>query len=199
MKSVRLFVALSMIAVLGTARASEPSSEESRWNEALVTVVKVVAGTSEPQELAAIATPSAFIAPFDLNRTESVTLLRDRLPTRNVVSARAYIHPSVSSASDIVADLTSTGTIDPETIRRLTPEDPALLRKADATMARWFATALEAKAGDPVAVMVLYDDGKGEPQRKPGLTFLLVRGTFDNAGQPHISLILYGTMDAAVK
>ncbi len=189
----------ALLAILGTARAIGPSDEEVRWNQTLLAFVKAISETGDPQELAAVSTASAFIAPFDMNRTESISLLPDRLITHNVVSARAYIHPSVSAASDIIADLTAAGTIDADTLTRITPDDQVETRKADATMARWFASALEVKTGDPVAVVVLYDDGKGESARKPGLTFLLVRGDYDNAGLPHISRVLYGSMESAVK
>lgn len=198
MKPAKWIPALLVLALLGSVGAAGPTQEETRWNQTLLAMVRVIAEDRDPQELASIASSSAFIAPFDMNRTESISLLTQRLPTRNVVSARAYIHPSVSSASDIVADLTAAG-VDAETMRRLTPEDPAELRKADATMARWFASALEVSAGDPVAVLVLYDDGKGEVPHKPGLTFMLVSGGFDAAGLPHLSRVLYGSMESAVK
>lgn len=201
MKSVKWkwITALSIAALLGQAHASQPTEQETRWSQTLIALVKVIADDGDPEQLNALAAPSAFVAPFEMNRTESITLLPKRLTTTNVVSARAYIHPSVTAATDLVGDLTSAGTIDAETIRKITPPAPEDLKKADATMAHWFTSALEARPGDPVAVLVLYDDGKGEKPHAPTLTFALVRGDFDAAGNARISRIVYGTMESAVK
>lgn len=199
MKSAKWIIALTIAALLGQAHASQPTEQETRWSQTLIALVKVIADGGDPEQLTALAAPSAFVAPFEMNRTESITLLPQRLKTVNVVSARAYFHPSVTSASDIVADLTNAGTIDAATLRKITPGSTEDLRKADATMAHWFTSALEAKPGDPVAVLVLYDDGKGEKPQPPSLTFALVRGDFDAAGKARINRIVYGTMDAAVK
>ena len=188
-----------MIAIFSTASGSEPVDEEVRWNRAIETFVNVIAGEGDAGDLSTVSAPGAWIAPFDLNRTESLSLLPERLATKTVVSARAYIHPSVSSASDIVADLVAAGTIDAETLRRFTPEDPADLRRADATMARWFASALDARGGDPVAIVVLYDDGNAEPIHTPAIHFVLVRGESDPANNPRVVRVLYGPASSALK
>lgn len=192
---------MAMLTAIGTTRASAPSVEEMRWSESVQTLAGVLAEVAERDRLASIAVPQAWIAPFDMNRTEALTVLPDRLPTTVVVSARAYLHPAVSAASDIVNDLTADGTIDASLLRKLVPNDPATLRQADATMARWFASALDASEGDPVAVLVLYDNGKSQPtfETEPKLTFILVRGEFDASRIPRVSRALYGPMQSAVK
>lgn len=199
MKVARVMSVLAMAVVLGSARASEPLPQERQWEAVVTSLVQLIVEQGDPKHLTPIAAPTAFAAPFDMNRTESFLLLPDRLVTTNVVSARAYFHPSVSCASDIVADLTSNGTIDQETMRKLVPQNEGDLRRADATMARWFEAALEVKSGDPIAAIVLYDDGKGEPVRKPQLYFILLRGDLSSAGQPRISRALYGSMESALK
>lgn len=199
MKSATWISALAAIAVLASARASEPSQQEKVWEREIMTLVEVIAKQTDHHLLTDICSPSASIAPFDMNRTEAFSVLPDRVVTNNVVCARAYMHPSVTAAGDIVADLTANGTIDAEIMQKLVPQHPDDIRRADATMARWFETSLEAKAGEPIAVLVLYDDGKEEPIRRPSLTFVLIRGEVTAAGQPRIVRGLYGSMQTAVK
>ncbi len=199
MKSATWISAFAAITVLATARASEPSQQEKVWETQVMTLVEVIAKQTDHHLLTDIVSPSAFIAPFDMNRTESFMVLPDRLMTTNVVSARAYMHPSVTAASDIVADLTANAMIDPQIMQKLVPQKSEDIHRADATMARWFETSLEAKAGEPIAVIVLYDDGKEEPVRAPALTFVLIRGEITSAGQPRITRGLYGSMQSAVK
>jgi hypothetical protein len=119
--------------------------------------------------------------------------------------------PAVSAASDLIADLEASEVIAPAILSRLVPptipDQPpevrtAALRRADQTMARWLATALDAAApGTAVGVVALYDDGTrvNAASAMPQLWFVLVRGHADASDTVGIARILYGPMDAALK
>jgi hypothetical protein len=191
--------AVALMAILGSTYASEPTAQEKDWDVMVAALVDVISNQGDVHTLSSVIAPNAFIAPFDMNRTESFFVLNDRLPGSNIVSAHAYMHPSVSCASDIISDLTANGTIDAESMRKLVPQNDGDIRKADATMARWFESVMEAKSGDPIAVLVLYDDGKGEPIRSPQLSFILVRGEVTPTGQPRFARLLYGSIQSAAR
>lgn len=199
MKASRWLTALTLLALLTPTHAAEPTPQERQWDAAVAGLVDVIARQGDLHTISEFIAPNAFIAPFEMNRTESFTVLSDRLPAGKIVSAHGYIHPSVSCASDIVTDLVENGTIDAPTMHKVAPENEGDLRKADSTMTRWFEAALEAKSGDPVAVLVIYDDGKAEPAHAPQLSFVLIRGEIISSGQPRFARALYGSIQSAVK
>lgn len=199
MKVSRWLTTLAVVACFASTNAAEPTPQERQWDAAVARLVEVISKQADIHSMSDMIAANASIAPFEFNRTESFNLLPDRLPAGRLVSVHSYIHPSVSCASDIVADLSSSGTIDTEIMHKLAPNNEADLRKADATVARWFETALEVKSGDPVAIMVLYDDGKAEPAHAPQLSFVLIRGEEPSTGQVRFVRALYGPMQSALK
>lgn len=200
--SAPLAAACAFVAALGVCRA-QPPADETRWDAAVKTFVSVLSGEADRDALVKILSDHSWVAPFARNRTESVAVLPNLLGDMRVVSAHACLQPSVTSASDLVADIQADPTIDASIRERLVPADGKDLRAADATMARWFGLALDAQPGDPVALIALYDEGHpasaSAPATPPSLTLLLVRGEIEADGSAKISRVLYGTLDAAVK
>lgn len=194
---------LAFVAVLSVSRAAEPSTEERAWSAAVQTLAGVIDGSVERDSLDALLSDHSWVAPFARNRTESVGVLPELLRGMRVVSARGCLQPAVTSATDLIADISADVSIAESIRKKLVPTDPQQLRQADATMSRWFTVALEAQPGEPVAMIALYDEGQsdhaGAPRRPPSLTLLLVRGEFPRGGQPRISRVLYGTLEAAVR
>lgn len=174
------------------------SEAEARWTMNVQAVAGVLNGTLETFELRKAVAGHAWMAPFERNRSESALLISGRLPTRNVVSVRAYLHPSVTSASDLVADLSANGTIAESIRKQLVPPPGRDLRHADATMARWFASALDAQEGDPVALLALYEDGQ-LTRTPPQLHLILIRGEVGLDGEPKVTRVLYGSLDSAAR
>ena len=218
-----MFTLCASLILVVPARADNASSEtpappaqtsafdDARWTAAVRTVARTLDGSLPASAMNAIAWPYASIVPFGLNRAESFRLLPERLSTTmTVVSVRAHSTPAVSAASDLVADIEAGKLVPPSILKRLvpqgeegTPEARAeVLRRADQTMARWLASALEANApGTPIGVIVLYDDGTHGPAPggAPTLWFALVRGFGDANGAVGVSRILYGPMSAATR
>jgi hypothetical protein len=182
---------------------SEPAEDRlAGWHAAVAQIRQVMDGTLAADAIKPFVTESAWIQPFDMNRTESATRIADLIPRQRVVSARGYLHPSVTAATEMIQDLSGAG-LDETLARQVIITDPASLRIADQTMARWFSLMLEAQPEDPVACIVLYDDGAADLQagrsaKQPTLTFVLVRGTYES-GTPRVSRIVFGPMDAAAR
>ena len=194
---------LAFVAILSVARAAEPVADEARWKASLDAFVHVLEGTAEKDALDKLLSDHSWVAPFARNRTESVAVLPAMLDGMRVVSARACLQPSVTSATDLVADVIADPSIADAVRRKLVPADGRDLRQADATMARWFTLALDAQPGDPVALVAMYRDAEeaadGNAGKPASLMLLLVRGEFTPSGTPRISRVLYGTLEAAVR
>lgn len=196
---------LALLSVLGLARAAdEPgnaTTDDARWSAAIDTFAGTLNGTIDRSELDKLVAPHSWVAPFARNRSEAVTVLPERLAGLTLVGAHGYLQPSISAASDVIADVSANAAIAPSVKKRIVPAEGTDPRVANATMARWFATALDAQPGDPVAIVVLYDPGQavGDVPATPQLVLVLARGEFDATGKPTITRVLYGTLDAAVK
>ena len=203
MKVSFLASAVAFVAVLGVSRAANPSPEELRWNSAVKTFVDVLSGSAEKSSLDKLLSDHSWVAPFARNRTESVSILPDLVGGMRVVSAHGYLQPSVTSATDLAADVAADAAVADVIRKRLAVPEGSDLGQANATMARWFSTALDAQPGDPVALLAFYDEGQtaspGVAATTPSLTLLLVRGEFAADGAPRISRVLYGSLDAAVR
>jgi hypothetical protein len=183
---------LAFATVMSLARAADPVPPEQQWQLAIQTFAHVLNGTADRDELDKLLSDHSWVSPFARNRTESVAVLPERLTGQRVVSARACLQPSVTSATDLVADIQADATIDESIRRKLVPPEGHDLRGADATMSRWFTVALEAQPGESSA--------PGVASRPPSLTLLLIRGEFaatDNA--PRMSRVLYGSLESAVR
>jgi hypothetical protein len=182
---------------------SEPAEGRlAAWQTTLAQVREVLEGTRSADTVKPLMSEAAWIQPFDMNRTESATRMAELIPRQRVVSARAYLHPSVTAATEMIQDLSNAG-LDETLTRQVVLTEPAAVRVADQTMARWFSLVLEAQPEDPVACIVLYDDGAADLQagrsaKQPTLTFVLIRGTFES-GAPRVSRIVFGSMDAAAR
>ena len=205
MKCARwLPASIAFVSVLSLARAAEPPSPQESWDEAVRTFAGVLGGSEEHEALDQLLSDHSWVAPFARNRTESVAVLPERLAGLRVVSARGCLQPSVTAASDLIADIRDDTAIAESIRRKLVPPEGQDLRHADSTMSRWFTTALDAQPGDPVALIALYDAGQANgaerPATPPSMTLLLIRGEFAGAaGQPRIGRVLYGTLEAAVR
>lgn len=217
MKLLRLAVCVAFLGTLGVARADAPApaepvdpprpatgNDEARWQRVVQVMSRVLDGSLPRADLATAVGDHAWIAPFARNRAESARLLADRVgTTMRLVSARSFIYPSTSAAADLIGDVEKSGNVTAAIARRLKPEeaDEDLLRRAESAMSRWLAGALDATPGTPVGVIALYDDGRrgNDVTTPPALWFVLVRGDFDVKGEPSVSRVLYGTMDAALR
>jgi hypothetical protein len=214
---IRLAMVGAFCAAVGVARGQfeplplpspEPidtsTNDDARWGRIVQVIARVLDGSLGRPDFATAVSEAAWIAPFARNRAEAARLLPDRIPTNlRLISARASLFPSESAATDLVADLERNTLVPPSLLRKFKPDgaDDATLRHANETMSRWLSHVLEAAPGTPVGVIALYDDGRRGigPAEKPTLVFILVRGDFDVSGVPHVSRILYGTMDAALR
>lgn len=195
---------LAFAGVLGLARAAEPATPEAQWADAVRTFASVLDGSGAKEELDKLLSDHSWVSPFARNRTESVAILPERLAGLRVVSARGCLSPSVTAATDLIADVQADASIDESVRRKLVPGEGHDTRVADATMSRWFTTALETQPGDPIALIAMYNAGtaasKGRPAVAPSMTLLLIRGEFaGNDNAPRISRVLYGTLEAAVR
>lgn len=195
---------LAFIAAFSLARAADPVTPEQQWQAAIQTFAAVLDGTAEATELNKLLSDHSWISPFARNRTESVAVLPERLAGLHVVSARGCLQPSVTSATDLIADIQANLAIDESIRKKLVPPEGLDLRGADSTMSRWFTVALEAQPGDPVALIAMYDAGQsnaqGLPSTPPSMTLLLIRGEFAaSTGAPRMSRVLYGSLEAAVR
>ena len=203
MKLPWLAPAFAFVAVLSIARAAEPPAEEAKWMTAVSSFAEVLEGKADREALDKLLSDHSWVAPFARNRTEAVGVLPQLMDGMRVVSARGCLQPAVTSATDLVTDISANVAIAEGIRKKLVPTDPQALRQADATMARWFSVALDAQPGEPVALIAMYDEGKlsadGLSRTSPAMTLLLIRGEFLADGSPRISRVLYGTLEAAVR
>lgn len=188
--------------VLGWARAQDTApSEMQRWDEVVQTFAATLRGELDRKSLEPLLTPHSWVAPFARNRSESVAVLPERLAGLAFVGAHSYLHPSISAATDLIADVEANATIDADIRARIIPKDRTNTQPADAIMARWFATALEAQPNDPIALISFYDAGQktADGVTKPTLVLVIVRGSFTAQGTCVIDRALYGSLEAAVR
>jgi hypothetical protein len=199
-----LSASIAFVAALSLARAADPITPEQQWQEAIQTFAAVLNGSTDADELDKLLSDHSWVSPFARNRTESVAVLPERLAGLRVVSARSCLQPSVTSATDLIADIQANPNIDESIRKKLVPPEGTDLRGADSTMSRWFTVALEAQPGDPVALIAMYDAGQsnapGVPSTPPSMTLLLIRGEFAaTTNAPRMSRVLYGSLEAAVR
>ncbi|MFT3786555.1 MAG: hypothetical protein QM770_10360 [Tepidisphaeraceae bacterium] len=198
-------IVVVLICCLTIARAAEaPAIEgEPAWTKTVDQFARSLAGEHDRDDLMKLFAKGATLRPFDRERTSSLDEMLGKLPGCTLVSAHAYLHPSVSAASDLIADARALGDSLPQSIRdQILLDDTSALRTADATVARWFTIALEADAGDPVALIALYNDGAadvaaGRVATNPRLYLLLVHGKTMQDGSMKIDHVLYGDLRQA--
>lgn len=199
-----LFLLIAFASVLAPAQAQAPTSVdvESRWSRAVIDLAQGIAGELDRDAFDKLFADNATMQAFDRDRVELANMVGDRMTARALVSARSYLHPSVSAASDLVADALKFGALPDAIARDVILDDPAQLRAADATVARWFSVALEAESGDPVAMLAFLDDGAadvaaGRSASTPKLYLVIVRGKVMPDGSVRVARLLYGDLRQA--
>lgn len=199
-----VLVLMALASILTVAQAQAPTSGdiESRWTRLTADLARGIEGDLDRTSFDGLFDDSSTMQAFDRDRVELAKLIASRMPGRTLVSARAYLHPSVSGASDLVEDALKFGELPDAIARDIIIDDPSQLRSADATVARWFTVALEADAGDPVAMLAFYDEGTadvaaGRPATSPKLYLVLARGKVMPDGSVRVAKLLYGDLRQA--
>jgi hypothetical protein len=105
-----------------------------------------------------------------------------------VFSIRAYKTVPAELASDVAADAHAAALSD-AMLDRLTPDEGAAAKRANATAAQWVKHALGAGDKDNVGVIVSYQP-TGSGDGNDGLIFILLHGGTDASS--HITAVIFG-------
>jgi hypothetical protein len=122
--------------------------------------------------------------------------LLEQIPTKRTVAILIGTDPAVSLASDLWSEIQDDDSI-PKDIRDQFSYPPGDERRANTIAARWLAAETGASPGDPVAMIVLFDDGTadleaGRTGREPVAHVILLRGERINEDDIRISRIVHG-------
>jgi hypothetical protein len=154
----------------------------------------------------------SYVRRFDSSEFEPVGPLLERANKSTLVGQHGYFHPALVMAADVAADFKNATAV-PEKVRTLFMiDDPAEIKRGNATAVQWVVEQLEAKQGQPVAVIVLWsrkaaaaaaaepvtegnEKGEGKKQEQAVAfepLFVLVRGEEMDPHKFRINYVVYG-------
>ena len=198
---MRHFLVVAMVAVWGFgARAdSEGATAAKAWRKVVEGFAKALVDGDRAGVEAAM-TGKSYVRRFDSHDFEPVAPLIERAGKATLVGQHGYHHPPLVMAADVAADFKNATAV-PEKVRtQFMIDDPAEIKRANATAVQWVVEQLEARQGQPVAVIVLWakkvEDAKeeGKKDQKPVFepVFVLVRGEEVEAQKFRINYVVYG-------
>lgn len=166
------------------------------WRDSVDVLARAVSREISPGALVEKLLPSASIRRFGESTVVSADRLLEQIPTKRTVAILIGTDPAVSLASDLWSEIQDDDSI-PKDIRDQFSYPPGDERRANTIAARWLAAETGASPGDPVAMIVLFDDGTadleaGRTGREPVAHVILLRGERINEDEIRISRIVHG-------
>lgn len=135
---------------------------------------------------------------FDSVNPEDPARMVERLVKSTLVGQHAYLHPPLVMAADIAADFKNAAAVGDKAKARYIVDDENEMKRANATAVQWVVEQLEAKAGTPVGVIILWTPRPAAPGAPQGTAvvseplFVLCRGEEVAAGEYRVNAIVFG-------
>ena len=162
-------VVLVILCVVAQARGDNARvspaapAKEAVVNPAWAAVVEQLTKSladSDAETLASLLSDTVVIQSFEHRLSDPLRFM-GRTRRAEVLSCRTYTHPGLTIASDVSDDLRASR-IPEELRRRLALRDESHARRANSIAYHWVASAVAAKPGDTVTVMVLWRERGGD-------------------------------------
>lgn len=196
---MRPFIApVVFLALAGSAWAQTTKPAEQQWVQVVKEFTRAVAA-GEDAAVAPLLSSSLSIRAFD-SRADSLAALMARAGKGQLLGAHADMHEPLSMAAALAADF-KTATDVPEQVKRhMVPANDAEMTRANATAVQWLSLELQARSGDPVAVITLWCSRAPDPLPRasdPGAVdmepiFILLKGEETTSGQFRIKTVVFG-------
>jgi hypothetical protein len=212
----RAMVLAVMMGVVGFALAGEPdgpsaAKSDKAWPKLVEGFAKALVEGDRAGVEAAMGAKN-YVRRFDSADFEEagVRAVIERAAKATLVGQHGYFHPPLVMAADVAADFKNATAV-PEKMRTLFMiDDPAEIKRANATAVQWVVEQLEAKQGQPVALIVLWakkpaevaegqekQEGKNPKEERAAApvfepVFVLVRGEEVDLHKFRINYVVYG-------
>ncbi len=193
----RLFAAVmfGLTVLIAPVRAVEGEGS-AVWRDTVEVLARSITREIPGDALAVRLLPSASSRRFGETTVVPADRLLEQIPTMRAVAILIGADPAVSLASDLWSEIQNDDSI-PQEIRDQFSYAPGDERRANSVAARWLAAETGTSPGDPVAMIVLFDDGTadldaGRNGREPVAHLVLLRGERINDDDIRISRIVHG-------
>jgi hypothetical protein len=182
-----------------TAAAPRPASADQAWPQLVEAFAKSLAGGELNRSVAALA-PRSSVRRFDSPRNEEWWRLAGRVENSTVIGQHAYIHPPLVMAADIAADFKNAAAVPDKAKAPYIVDDESEIKRANSTAVQWVVEQLNAEAGTPVGVIVLWTPRPLPPGAKEShstraydVMFVLCRGEETAGHKFRINTVIYGS------
>jgi hypothetical protein len=121
-----------------------------------------------------------------------------RVTHSTIVGQHAYLHPPLVMAADVAADFKNAAAIPEKAKARYLIDEDSEMKRANATAVQWVVEQLEARAGLPVGVIVLWTPRPVSPGVAAtdavnyDVIFVLCRGEEVSPNEFKINAVVYG-------
>jgi hypothetical protein len=181
-------------------KAAAPAANvEQAWPRLVEGFAKSLAN-GELNPCVAALTPRSTVRRFDSARNEELWRLAGRVEKSTIIGHHAYIHPPLVMAADIAADFKNAAAVPDKAKAPYVVDDESEIKRANSTAVQWVAEQLNADAGTPVGVIVLWTPrplppGAKESESTPvfDVMFVLCRGEEVAGHKFRINTVIYGS------
>jgi hypothetical protein len=137
------------------AEAAVAAPELQAWPKAVEAfAAALVRGDAASAESA--LTSRSLLRRFDGSAGVEVARLTERTAKATLIGQHGYLHPPLVMAADIAADFKNATVVPDKAKVKFLVDDPAEIKRANATAVQWVVEQLNARAGMPVGVIVLW-------------------------------------------
>jgi hypothetical protein len=142
------------VLVGGPAAATAPAVDQE-WPHAVEAFARAIAA-GEVATVEAAMSARATVRRFESAQPVEPSHLTARLTKSTVVGQHAYLHPPLVMAADVAADFKNAVGIPERAKARFIVDDETDIKRANATAVQWVVEQLDARAGTPIGVIILW-------------------------------------------
>jgi hypothetical protein len=176
-----------------------PVTVNQAWSRTVEAFAKSLASGDLTVTEAAL-TPRAVVRRFEMARGAETWRLAERAVQSMIIGQHAYVHPPLVMAADIAADFKNAAAVPEKSKAQYIVDDESEIKRANTTAVNWVVEQLNAAAGTPVGVIVLWTPrplppGVKEAQSTPvyDVMWVLCRGEETAGHKFRINTVVYGS------